>query len=131
MTDVEEAQQQKQMDTMTRLQSLEGANFDREYLTAMVDGHSAELGYLTVAIADATDAKLKAHLEKTRPVIERHADEARTLLSAIGDQAKTPGQSTPGEMKKPSSTKPDATDSDTTKPDETTPPKPAPYNPKR
>jgi predicted outer membrane protein len=146
MTDVEEAEHQKQMDTMQRLKTLEGSNFDREYLSAMVDGHSAELGYMTVAIADATDAKLKAHLEKTRPVIERHADEARTLLSAIqGDEAKTPGQTTPGEMKKPDNTKPDTTKpsgtSDTTTPgrttkptpktDETTPPKPVPYNPSR
>jgi predicted outer membrane protein len=144
MTDVEEAEHQKQMDTMTRLQSLEGANFDREYLTAMVDGHSAELGYLTVAIADANDAKLKSHLEKVRPVVERHADEARTILSAIqGDETKTQGQATPGEMKKPDTkteTTPPAT---TTKPatptkpaptpkaEETTPPKPVPYNPTR
>jgi predicted outer membrane protein len=102
MTDVEEAEHQKRMDTMTRLQSLEGANFDREYLTAMVDGHSAELGYLTVAIADASDARLKSHLEKVRPVVERHADLARTILGAIqGDETTTPERVTPAEKTAP------------------------------
>jgi predicted outer membrane protein len=126
MTDVEEAEHQKQMDTMNRLQSLEGANFDREYLTAMVDGHSAELGYLTVAIADASDAKLKSHLEKVRPVVERHADEARTILQAIqGDETKTPARVTPAEKPAPKTEKP------APKTEETTPPKPVPYNPPR
>ncbi|HUQ04118.1 MAG TPA: DUF4142 domain-containing protein [Kofleriaceae bacterium] len=106
MSDIEAAEHEKQMQTMDRLKSLEGSNFDREYLTAMVDGHSAELGYLTVAIADASDTKLKAHLEKVRPTIEKHADQARDLLAQIdgGDTTiktpgQTPGQKTPGEMK--------------------------------
>lgn len=97
MSDVEEAEHEKQMQLMERLKVLEGSNFDREYLTAMVDGHSAELGYLTVAIADATDSKLKSHLEKVRPVVERHADQARVLLAKM-DGTKT-DDVTPGELK--------------------------------
>jgi len=105
-TEVDEAQQAKQMETMERLKSLEGSNFDREFLRAMVDQHSAELGYMSVAIADATAPKLKAHLEQARPTIEKHANHARELL------AKMESRDTPAP-----------------KSDETTPPGPTPYNP--
>jgi putative membrane protein len=133
MSEVEAAEHEKQMQTMERLKSLEGSNFDREYLTAMVDGHSAELGYLTVAIADASDAKLKAHLEKVRPVVEKHADQARDLLAKMNGNATT--APAPGEMKsndaKTPPKKPATPATPTPKSDETTPPAPAqPKQPK-
>lgn len=133
VSDVEEAEHQKQMAMMEKLKTLEGANFDREYLSAMVDGHSAELGYLTVAIADTTDTKLKAHLEKVRPVVEKHADQARDLLAKT-NTTKTE-DATPGELKsndaKPPPAKPVAPAPAPPKTEETTPPKPTPYNPPR
>jgi putative membrane protein len=112
MSDVEEAQHQKQMETMKRLETLEGPAFDRAYLTAMVDGHSAEIGYLTVAIADATDAKLKAHLEKVRPTVEKHADQARDLLAKMDEAPKT-NERTPA---RPTPTNPTPTNPSTTNP---------------
>lgn len=69
--------------TMTRLRTLDGAGFEREFFMAMIDGHGIELNYLTTATADAEDAKLKAHLAKVRPVVERHLNEARTLLAQL------------------------------------------------
>ena len=128
MSDVEEAEHAKQMQTMERLKSLEGASFDREYLTAMVDGHSAELGYLTVAIADASDAKLKAHLEKVRPAIEKHADQARDLLAQMNGGTTT--TKTPGETKSNDAKTPPAKPSTPSTPkSETTPQAPTPPRP--
>lgn len=116
VSDVEEAEHQKQMETMDKLKVLEGANFDREYLTAMIDGHSAELGYLTVAIADASDNKLKAHLEKVRPTIERHADQARDLLAEMNGESMTPDRASPGETKSNDAKPPPARPAPNTRP---------------
>jgi putative membrane protein len=136
VSDVEAAEHQKQMETMDKLKTLEGMNFDREYLRAMVDGHSAELGYLTVAIADTTDTKLKAHLEKVRPTVEKHADQARDILAKI-DTGTTGDTKTPGEMKsndaktppaKPTTPTTPPAPAPTPKAEETTPPKSTPYN---
>ncbi|MBZ0234667.1 MAG: DUF4142 domain-containing protein [Deltaproteobacteria bacterium] len=145
MSEVEQAQHQKQMETMSRLETLQGESFDREFLQAMVDRHSAELGYLTVAIADATDSKLKAHLESVRPKIEKHADQARQLLSKMegtaGDETSDrpmtdettgetpPPEDTSGETRTPTPAQP--TPAPSPKRDETTPPSPTPYNPSR
>lgn len=68
---------------MSRLRTLDGNAFDREFLQAMIDGHSTELSYLNTAVVEADDAKLKAHLTQTRPVIERHIRDARTLLNEL------------------------------------------------
>lgn len=81
--DTEAAEQKKHDDLMTRLATLKGAEFDREYLTAMEEGHTKEVGYLTTAIGNVTDAKLKAHLETVKPVVEKHATEAKALLEKV------------------------------------------------
>lgn len=75
------AEHAQQMKVMERLETLEGAQFDREYLAAMVDGHTAEVGRITTAISTVSDAKLKALLIKGKPVIERHAEQARALMT--------------------------------------------------
>lgn len=75
------AEHKQAMETMARLKTLDGATFDREYLSAMVDGHTAEAGYLTIAIGKVRDAKLKAHFTKVKPVAERHAEQARALFT--------------------------------------------------
>lgn len=69
------------MKKMESLRKLEGAAFDREFLTAMVDGHTAELGWVTSSMASIRDAKLKAHLTKVKTTVTKHADEARALLA--------------------------------------------------
>lgn len=78
--DAEAAEQKKHDELMTRLATLQGAAFDREYLTAMAEGHTKEVGYLTTAIGNVTDAKLEAHLETVKPVVEKHATAAKALL---------------------------------------------------
>lgn len=79
--EAERAQHEEMMKLMERLKTLEGAEFDREYLAAMVDGHTAEVGRVTTEVGTVTDPKLKALLVKAKPVIERHAEQARALLT--------------------------------------------------
>lgn len=104
--EVERANHEQMMKTMERLGTLEGAQFDREYLAAMVDGHTAEVGRITTDISTVTDAKLKAFLVKGKPVIERHAEQARALMTPapaaeVKDSTRDP--------KDPKATKPEAT----------------------
>ncbi len=82
-SEAEAADHKKHMELMDRLKTLQGADFDREYLTAMEEGHTKEVGYLTTAIAGVTDAKLKAHLETVKPVVEKHATQAKDLLAKV------------------------------------------------
>jgi len=63
-----------------KLDKLDGVEFDRAYLQAMIDGHTAEVGTLTRTIGRISDAKLKAHLTKVKPVVEKHAEQARALM---------------------------------------------------
>jgi putative membrane protein len=77
----DEAGHAEMMKTMDRLSTLSGNDFDQAYLVAMIDGHTAEVGKLTVAIGKTSDVKLKVHLTKVKPVVERHAEQARALLT--------------------------------------------------
>ena len=73
------AEHDKAMATMERLRGLEGEEFDREFLTAMVEDHTKELAKVDAALATVTDPQLKAHLKKVRPTLKKHADKARAL----------------------------------------------------
>ena len=73
-------QDDKDMTTaMAKIKTLKGAAFDKEYLNMMVAGHDKELTKIDVAISGATDADLKSLLQGVKPVLQRHADQARDL----------------------------------------------------
>lgn len=65
---------------MMELEALDGAAFDKAYLTAMVDGHTAELARIESALAVIVDKGLKTHFEAVKVSVKRHADEAKALL---------------------------------------------------
>ncbi|HEU0035123.1 MAG TPA: DUF4142 domain-containing protein [Kofleriaceae bacterium] len=91
-TDSEKAEHKEQMDGMAALKKLKGADFDREYLRMMVDGHEKELAKSDPFIAQATDSDLKATLESRKTTLKRHADAARELQkgNAQASSATTP-----------------------------------------
>lgn len=79
MTDDAKLEHQKMMDGMAKLKTLKGADFDREFLVLMIEGHDKTVGRLDAGIASAKDADLVTHLKETKPVVQRHADAAREL----------------------------------------------------
>jgi putative membrane protein len=81
MPAIEMSRHDDHMKKMEQLRRLEGAAFDREFLTAMADGHTKELGYVTSALAGIGDPKLKAHMTRTKASVAKHADAARALLA--------------------------------------------------
>jgi putative membrane protein len=82
MSDPTQADQMKKdMAGMDHLKTLEGASFDQEYLSMMIDGHTRALARIDTAMGMVTDAKVKALLTKVRPIVKRHADKAKALQS--------------------------------------------------
>lgn len=79
MTEEQKLEHQKMMDGMAKLKTLKGADFDKEFVPMMIEGHDNEVGRLDTSIASVKDGDLVMHLKETKPVVQRHADAAREL----------------------------------------------------
>ena len=78
-TEEQKQDHQAMMDTMAKLKTLRGAEFDQEFIPAMISDHDADIGKVDAAIASSKDADLVTFLKATRPVLQKHADAAREL----------------------------------------------------
>jgi len=67
---------QKDVDHM---KTLKGADFDKEYASMMAAGHTTEVGKLDAAISSGVDSDVKGLLNKIKPVVQKHADDAKSL----------------------------------------------------
>ena len=79
------ADQKEHDDMMAKvatLKTLKGAEFDKMYLQMMVEGHDKELAKNDTLLSSATDADVKALLEKRKTSLQKHADAARELQKA-------------------------------------------------
>jgi putative membrane protein len=90
--DAEAAEMKTAMETMDRLQGLDGEAFDREFMMTMIADHERELPKLDTAIANAGDMKLRAALKKAQPLMKKHLDQARKLAP---DQARATATAPP------------------------------------
>jgi putative membrane protein len=89
-------QDEKDMTTASaKLKTLKGAAFDKEYLNMMVSGHDKELTKIDVAISGASDADLKSLLQGVKPVLQRHADQARDLQKSPQASTNMPSDKVP------------------------------------
>ncbi|HEY0175652.1 MAG TPA: DUF4142 domain-containing protein [Pedobacter sp.] len=66
--DVDEEHQKK----MDELKQKTGADFDKAYVDAMVDGHKKTLTLMQDEAKDGKDTDLKAFAEKTAPIVDMH-----------------------------------------------------------
>ncbi|MBW4889391.1 DUF4142 domain-containing protein [Mucilaginibacter sp. HMF5004] len=62
---------QKKMDDLSKLN---GTEFDKAYVDAMVDGHKKTLDLLNDEAKDGKDTELKAFAAKTAPTVKTHLD---------------------------------------------------------
>lgn len=67
-----------------KLSKLSGAEFDKEYVSAMVEDHENDLDSFKSAAGAASDADLKAFAGKYAPVIESHYN----MIKVIKDKMK-------------------------------------------
>ena len=66
---------QEHIDKMSKLK---GADFDKHYMSMMVDDHQEDIEHFKEAAkADGYDADVKAFASKTLPVLEKHLDQAK------------------------------------------------------
>lgn len=76
---MEESEIKKQSD----LQNKTGADFDREYMKEMVDDHDKDIEKFKKQAEEGRDPDLKTFAVETLPVLEAHADSAKSILDAL------------------------------------------------
>jgi predicted outer membrane protein len=97
--------------TLTKLNQAKGADFDRAYLDAQVEGHEKALDTLRQRLLpSANNPELTKYLRGLQPKIEQHLARARTLRDALASNDASPrtqGTNQPASMKQdPSSPRP-------------------------
>jgi len=94
-TDAERQDDKDMTQQMAKLKTLKGADFDKAYLNMMVSGHDKELTKIDVEISSATDPDFKNLLQGVKPVLQRHADQARDLMKSPQASADEPTKALP------------------------------------
>jgi putative membrane protein len=69
---------------MDELSKKAGADFDKAYVSAMVDGHKSTLKLLEDESRDGNDADLKSFAAKTAPIVQSHL----VMINKINDSMK-------------------------------------------
>lgn len=64
----------KHKEAMEKLSKLTGADFDREYVKAMVEDHEKDVTAFEAVSKTATDADVKAFAAKTLPTLKMHLE---------------------------------------------------------
>jgi putative membrane protein len=70
--------------TMDKLSKLSGAEFDKEYVRAMVEDHEKDVKEFQTQSATSTDADVKAFAAKTLPTLQSHL----TMIKGIQGKMK-------------------------------------------
>ncbi|WP_235526525.1 DUF4142 domain-containing protein [Nostoc piscinale] len=65
-----------------RLSKLSGANFDREYMTHMVQDHQKDVSAFQTEAKQGQDADVKAFATQTLPTLQEHLQQARSIVNA-------------------------------------------------
>jgi putative membrane protein len=76
-----------QQETQALQSAPKGAEFDKTYIDQEVAAHQAVLDLAEKAHDQADNAELKALIEKAKPVIEKHLDQAKQLQQKLQGSA--------------------------------------------
>jgi putative membrane protein len=104
-TDAERQDEKDMTTSMAHLKTLKGADFDKAYLNMMASDHDKELTRIDVAISATSDPDLKSLLQTVKPVLQRHADQARDLQKSpqASSNPSPSGAATPSSTQPPTS----------------------------
>ncbi len=72
-----------QKSTMDRLSKLSGAEFDKEYMSEMVNDHEADAKEFQTQANEGNDADIKRFAAKTLPLIQEHLQMARGIAKKV------------------------------------------------
>ena len=81
-TDADRQDDKDMTQQMAHLKTLKGADFDKEFLSMMVEGHEKTLAKLDTAMGMVTSDELKTAIQNVKPTVQKHADQARDLQKA-------------------------------------------------
>lgn len=73
-----------QKSEMDKLAKLSGAEFDKEYMSAMVKDHEDDVKAFETQSKDGNDADVKAFAAKTLPTLQDHLQMAREAAQKVG-----------------------------------------------
>jgi putative membrane protein len=80
---------------MDKMKAASGAEFDRVFASHMLEDHKKDVADAKAARDTTTDAKLKALLTSTIPVLEKHRETAQKLVDKLGPSASADGTKGP------------------------------------
>ncbi len=69
--------------TMDKLSKLSGAEFDREYVKAMVEDHEKDVAEFQKQVDSGTNADVKAFAAKTLPTLKSHFEMIKAMQSKM------------------------------------------------
>lgn len=69
--------------TVDRLASLRGPEFDREYMRTMVDDHQKAVDLFQRAATSAIDPQLQSFAQSTLPTLQQHLDRAQQISGTL------------------------------------------------
>lgn len=75
-------------EVMAKLSKLSGADFDKEYVTAMVGAHQKDVAAFENVSKTAADADVKAFATKTLPTLKMHLEMITALAQKMGVKTK-------------------------------------------
>lgn len=73
-----------QKSEMDKLSKLSGAEFDKEYISAMVKDHEDDVKAFETQSKEGNDADVKAFAAKTLPTLQDHLQMARNAAQKVG-----------------------------------------------
>jgi putative membrane protein len=73
----------KHQGMISKLEKLEGAAFDREYMSAMVKDHDKDVALFEKQAKNGRDAALRAFAEKTLPTLREHQKMAKQVRDKV------------------------------------------------
>jgi putative membrane protein len=68
---------------MDELSKKSGSDFDKAYVSAMIDGHKKTLDLMNKEAKDGSDTTLKAFAAKTAPVVQSHLDAINKINNSM------------------------------------------------
>ncbi len=74
---------QSMMDHVNNLRNKKGAEFDKDYMSLMVDDHEEDIDLFKNAAQNEQDPDVKAFASKTVPVLQKHLDRAKIVNDKV------------------------------------------------
>jgi putative membrane protein len=79
--------------TMDKLTKLSGAEFDREYMEAMVDDHKEDIEKFQTQADKGKDPELKKFASETLPILKKHLELAQSTEKQTKSESKSDSKS--------------------------------------